>query len=149
MRVAAGSDHAGFHLKARLVEYLRQRDGIEVVDLGTHGPESVDYPDYAVAVARAVAGGEADWGLLVCGTGIGVCMAANKVAGVRAATVTDTFTAAATRQHNDANVLCLGERVIGEGVAQSIVDAWLGASFEGGRHQRRVNKITALDEPHT
>lgn len=140
MRIAIGSDHAGLNLKAVLRAHLEGR-GIEIEDVGTHGPESVDYPDFAKAVAHEVAGGDADLGVIVCGTGIGVAMAANKVPGIRAATVSDTFSARATRQHNDCNVLCLGERVVGPGLATDLVDAWLDASFEGGRHQRRVNKI--------
>ena len=144
MRVAVACDHAGFHLKSELVAHLAAR-GHEVVDLGVHSTESVDYPDFAVKVAGAVTAGEVDWGLLCCGTGVGMAIAANKVAGVRAAVVSDTFSARATRQHNDANVLCLGERVVGPGLAMDIVDAWIHASFEGGRHQRRVDKIDALD----
>lgn len=144
MRIATGSDHAGLTLKRALATRLRDL-GHEVDDLGTHTGDSCDYPDYAVAVGRAVASGAAEWGLLVCGTGVGMCIAANKVAGVRAAVVSDTFSAHATRQHNDANVLCLGERVVGTGLAIDIVDAWLGARFEGGRHAGRVAKITALE----
>jgi ribose 5-phosphate isomerase B len=144
MRIVVGSDHAGLRLKAELVSYLTDL-GAQLSDLGTHTPDSCDYPDFAEAVARAVVAGEADWGLLVCGTGVGMSMAANKVPGARAAVVSDTFSAAATRQHNDANILCLGERVVGGGLARSILDAWMSADFEGGRHQRRVNKINALD----
>ncbi|RME24887.1 MAG: ribose 5-phosphate isomerase B [Deltaproteobacteria bacterium] len=143
MRIAAGSDHAGLDLKLLLVEHLRKL-GHEVEDLGTHSAESCDYPDYAAAVARAVQAGDADQGLLVCGTGVGMAIAANKLPGVRAAVVSDTFSAHATRQHNDANVLCLGQRVVGPGLALDILDAWLAARFEGGRHQRRVDKIEAL-----
>lgn len=144
MRFAVGSDHAGLTLKVALVAHLRGL-GHEVEDLGTHTSASCDYPDFAVAVGEAVAGAKADLGLLVCGTGVGMCITANKVAGVRAAVVSDTFSAHASREHNDANVLCLGERVVGAGLARDILDAWVGASFEGGRHQGRVNKIRALD----
>ncbi len=144
MVVAVGADHAGVALKDALVVYLRAR-GVEVVDFGTHGPASVDYPDFAVQVARAVAGGRADSGLLVCGTGQGMAMAANKIAGVRAAVVAEPFSAAMTRAHNDANVLCIGARVVGGGVAEAILDAWLTTTFEGGRHARRVGGIVALD----
>ena len=119
--------------------------GHTVTDLGTHDNTSCDYPDFAAQVASAVSGGEADFGLLLCGTGVGMCMAANKVAGIRAAVVSDPFSARATRQHNDANVLCMGERVVGAGLAQEILAAWLDAEYEGGRHQRRIDKITALE----
>ncbi|MFT5679722.1 MAG: ribose 5-phosphate isomerase B [Myxococcota bacterium] len=145
MRIVVGSDHAGLTLKTELVGYLKSLDGVELSDLGTHTSDSCDYPDFAGAVARAVASGEADWGLLVCGTGVGMSMAANKVSGVRAAVISDTFSAAATRQHNDANILCLGERVVGGGLALAILKAWMATDFEGGRHQRRVNKISALE----
>lgn len=144
MRFAIGCDHAGLALKATLAEALRAR-GHQVEDMGTDGPASCDYADFAERVGRAVAAGRADQGLLVCGTGIGMAIAANKIPGVRAAVLSDTFSARSTRQHNDANVLCLGERVVGPGLALDILDAWLLASFEGGRHQRRVDKIRALE----
>lgn len=144
MRFAIGCDHAGLHLKRLLGERLLAL-GHQVQDLGTDDAASCDYPDFAQAVAFAVADGQADQGLLVCGTGVGMSIAANKVAGVRAAVVSDTFSARSTRQHNDANVLCLGERVVGAGLALDILDAWLGATYEGGRHQRRVDKISALE----
>ncbi len=148
MKWYAGSDHAGFALKQRLVECLRA-DGDTVVDLGTDSSASVDYPDFGEKVARAVAADVAanidSFGLAVCGTGIGISMAANKIAGIRAAVVTDEFTARATRSHNDANVICLGERVIGPGVAESAVRLFRDTAFEGGRHARRVGKISALD----
>ena len=144
MNIVIGSDHAGLGLKAELREHL---DGLghETRDLGTHTADSCDYPEFAEPVARAVAAGEADWGLLVCGTGIGMCISANKVPGVRAAVVSDTFSARMTRLHNNANVLCLGERVVGGGLAKEILDAWLSAEFEGGRHQRRVSKIHDIE----
>lgn len=142
MKIAVGSDHAGLSLKRFLAEHLRGR-GHEVDDLGTHDAASCDYPDFAHAVARAVAEGRAERGLLVCGTGQGMAMAANKVPGVRAAVVSDTFSARMATLHNDARVLCLGERVVGPGLAQACLDAWLDATFEGGRHGRRVDKIEA------
>lgn len=144
MRVAVGSDHAGLTLKTALVEHLRAQ-GHEVEDVGTHDSRSTDYPDYASAVAQRVADGRAERGLLVCGTGLGMAIAANKVHGVRAVTVSDTFSAHASREHNDANVLCLGERVVGGGLARDILDTWMRASFEGGRHSGRVAKIMALE----
>jgi ribose 5-phosphate isomerase B len=144
MKIAIGADHAGFRLKEDLKALLGRR-GHDVEDLGTGGDVSVDYPDFAVRVARAVAEGRAERGLLVCGTGIGMSMTANKVPGVRAAVCTDDFTARMARAHNDANVLCLGARVLGTGVAESALEAFLATAFEGGRHERRVEKIRALD----
>ena len=144
MRIVTGSDHAGFVLKQDLIEFLTEQ-GNDVVDKGTTVKERCDYPDYAASVAHAVASGEADWGLLVCGTGIGMAMSANKIHGIRAAVVSDAFSARATRLHNDANVLCLGERVVGAGLAREIVAAWLGAEYEGGRHQARIDKMMALE----
>ncbi len=143
MRIVTGSDHAGFVLKQDLIAFLREQ-GHEVVDKGTSVKERCDYPDYAAPVADAVAAGDADWGLLVCGTGIGMSMSANKRHGIRAAVVSDAFSARATRLHNDANVLCLGERVVGAGLAREIVSAWLDAEYEGGRHQARIDKMMAL-----
>jgi ribose 5-phosphate isomerase B len=141
----AGSDHAGFRLKEALVKALRGW-GDEVLDLGTRDAEdSVDYPDYGAAVGRAVAADAGALGVLVCGTGIGISIAANKVRGVRAAHLGDTFSATMSRRHNDANVACLGERVTGAGLAEEILRAFRDAAFEGGRHQRRVDKIGALD----
>ncbi len=145
MRVAVASDHAGFRLKSALVERLDEL-GVTVVDLGTDSTDSVDYPDYGAAVGRAVVSGDADRGIAVCGSGLGICMAANKVAGVRAATVHDVTSARMTRLHNDANVICLGERFIGEQVAIDAVETFLATDFEGGRHLTRVNKISALEE---
>ncbi|BCV23040.1 ribose 5-phosphate isomerase B [Moorella sp. Hama-1] len=147
MRVALGSDHGGFHLKMAIKEYLDQQ-GITNHDFGTFNAESVDYPDYAHKVAAAVAGGEYDRGILCCGTGIGVCIAANKVPGIRAALCHDTFSARAAREHNDANILTLGERVIGPGLALDIVATWLQAGFSGGRHARRVEKISAIEKQY-
>jgi ribose 5-phosphate isomerase B len=144
VRWYAGSDHAGVALKRHLVELLRAL-GDEVEDLGTHDEASVDYPDYGAAVARAVVAAPGALGLIVCGTGIGIAIAANKVPGARAAVVHDTFTAEATRAHNDANILSLGARVIGPGVAEAAVRAFRATPFEGGRHARRVEKMAALD----
>lgn len=140
MKLVIGSDHAGLELKAVVVAHLRSA-GHEVDDLGTHGPGSVDYPDYAKLVALAVRDGGADRGLLVCGTGQGMAIAANKVRGVRAACVSDTFSARMVAAHNDARVLCIGQRVVGAGLALDLVDAWLSTPFEGGRHAGRVAKM--------
>jgi len=144
MRIVTGSDHAGFALKQDLINFL-QEQGHEVVDQGTSVKERCDYPDYAARVGQAVVSDDADWGLLVCGTGIGMAMCANKINGIRAAVVSDAFSARATRLHNDANVLCLGERVVGAGLAREIVAAWLDAEYEGGRHQARIDKMMALE----
>jgi ribose 5-phosphate isomerase B len=138
-KLIVGSDHAGLELKRALVDSLAAA-GHEIVDLGTNDASSCDYPDFAHAVATRVAAGEG-LGLLVCGTGLGMSMAANKHAGVRAACVSDTFSARMTRMHNDANVLCLGARVVGAGLAIDIAQAFFGASFEGGRHAKRLEKI--------
>lgn len=140
MKLAAGADHGGVELKDELVKRL-EAIGHSVRDVGTHGSESVDYPDFGRRVADLVQAGEVDLGLLVCGTGQGMAMTANKRPGVRAAVVSDTFSARMTRAHNDCNVLCLGARVIGPGLAWDCVQAWLDASFEGGRHARRVGAI--------
>jgi ribose 5-phosphate isomerase B len=144
MRIAAASDHAGLALKRELVESLRVK-GHEVSDLGTQTEERVDYPDYAKLVATSIAQGISELGILVCGTGIGMAITANKVHGVRAASCHNEYEARMARAHNDANVLCLGQRVTGPGTAESIVDAFLATSFEGGRHRDRVDKIRALE----
>jgi ribose 5-phosphate isomerase B len=144
MRVSIGSDHAGFELKEKLEAHLRAM-GHEVSDVGTHNDDSVDYPDLAAAVGSAVANGEAERGVLVCGSGIGVAIAANKVDGVRAANVYDPEMAKMSRLHNDANVVTMGGRYLPEEVAREIVDTFLDTAFEGGRHQRRIDKITALE----
>jgi len=139
--VAIGSDHAGVQLKVEICRWL-QEAGYELRDLGTDGVDSVDYPDYAAAVARLVAAGQARWGVLVCGTGIGMCMGANRIAGVRAANCGDATSARLARSHNDANVMTLGARMIGPEVAKDCVFAFLGTSFDGGeRHSRRVAKL--------
>jgi len=143
-RLIAGSDHAGLALRAEAVR-IAKAAGYEVQDLGPFSGESVDYPDYARRVADAVAEGRARLGILVCGTGIGMAIAANKVKGVRAATCSSEFEARMARAHNDANVLCVGERVVGLGLASAIVRAFLETAFEGGRHQRRVDKIGQME----
>ena len=145
MRIALGADHAGVDLKDQVKHRLAQR-GIAYTDFGTMSHESVDYPDVAERVAREVASGAFDRGILVCGTGIGVSMAANKVAGIRAATVVEPQSARLSREHNDANVLALGARVTAPDVAGHIVDIFLDTPFSGGRHQRRIDKLTALDQ---
>ena len=141
MKVAIGADHGGFKLKAELTELLQEL-GMEYTDFGTYSSESIDYPDVAIPVAEAVANGEFDRGILICGTGIGIGIAANKVKGIRAALVHDTFSAKATRQHNNSNILTMGERVIGPGLARDIAQIWLDTEFEGGRHENRVCKIS-------
>jgi ribose 5-phosphate isomerase B len=149
MRIALGADHAGVQLKAEIRRLLDER-GIAYTDFGTDRTESVDYPDFADAVARAVATGEYDRGLLFCGSGIGMAIAANKVPGIRAAPVVDEVSARLSREHNDANVLALGERLTPPDVARRLVNTFLDTPFGGGRHQRRVDKIAALDQrlPH-
>lgn len=144
MRLAIGSDHAGYAAKEHLKRWLGEH-GHDVVDLGTHGGASVDYPDFAAQVGRSVVEGEAPLGLLVCGTGIGMSIAANKIAGIRAAHCTDSYQARMARQHNDANVLCFGARVTGLGVMEDALEAFLGHAFEGGRHAARVEKIQGLE----
>ncbi|MBI2709336.1 MAG: ribose 5-phosphate isomerase B [Actinobacteria bacterium] len=144
LRVAVGSDHAGFALKAHLIEVLTKL-GHEVLDVGTHGPEPVDYPGFCAGVGRAVTYGAADRGIVVGGSGQGEQLAANTVPGVRAALCNDLFTARFSRAHNDANVLSMGARVVGEGLAEEIVATWLATTFDGGRHQRRVDQLTALE----
>ena len=140
MRIVLGSDHAGVDYKDHFVGLLREA-GHEVSDAGTHGGASVDYPDFGAAVALAVRQGEADRGILFCGTGQGMAMTANKVPGIRAGVVADSFSARMIVQHNNASVCCVGARVVGLNVAEDIVDAFLDAEFEGGRHARRVGKI--------
>lgn len=145
MRVVIGSDHAGFELKEAVTAFLRER-GVEVEDVGTHGNASVDYPDFASTVARKVGSGEADFGVLVCGTGLGMAIVANKYRGVRAVPCTTEFAARAARAHNDANLLCLGERLVGVGLGLAIAQAFFDTAFEGGRHERRVQKIADVED---
>ena len=139
-RIIIGCDHGGLNLKNKVVEHLKEI-GYEVEDVGTYTPESVDYPIYAKKVAHAVADGKYEKGIIICGTGIGVSIVANKVKGIRASLCGDTFSAKATRQHNNSNILCMGERVIGAGLALDIVDTWLTTEYEGGRHQRRIDMM--------
>ena len=141
--IAAGCDHGGFSLKTVLIEQLIE-SGHEVLDLGTDSNERVDYPDFAEAVAKSVASGEADFGLLVCGSGIGVCMVANKISGIRAATIHDVTSAHLSREHNDANIICMGERLIGPEVAKEALDVFLASEFQEGRHINRVKKIDKI-----
>ena len=148
LRLAVGCDHAAVAMKNEIVRDLRAA-GMQVEDVGTLNLDSVDYPDLAALVAARVASGAADLGIALCGTGIGVAIAANKVHGIRAAVCHDVTTARLSRQHNDANVLCMGARIIGPSVAADIVKEWLAAGFEGGRHKRRVDKIEALEAAQT
>lgn len=140
LKVAIGSDHGGFRYKEAVINYLKENN-IEFIDLGTHSTKSCDYPQIAKSVAKRVVSGEFDRGILICGTGIGMSIAANKISGIRAALCGDTCSAKFSRAHNDANILCLGERVIGECLALEIVDIWLKSDFEGDRHKRRVDMI--------
>lgn len=142
--IALGSDHAGFELKHEIMKYLDEK-GVEYRDYGTYTAESCDYPLFGEAAARAVASGECARGILVCGTGIGISLAANKVKGIRCACCSDCFTAEMSRRHNDANMLSLGARVVGGGLALKIVETFLAAEFEGGRHARRVGLITDIE----
>lgn len=147
MRISIGSDHRGVHIKTRLIAHLTTA-GHEVVDLGTDSEDSVDYPDFASAVCRQVALGQADRGILICGTGIGMAIAANKFKGVRAANCYDQVMAELCRRHNNVNVLCLPGDLIGDGPVDELVNIWLATEFEAGRHQRRLDKIVRIeDEP--
>ena len=144
MKIAIGSDHRGFEAKRRLAAFLRSLQH-EVLDLGPEGSDSVDYPDFAFRVAQAVGGGEAPRGILICGTGIGMCIAANKVPNVRAAPCHDSITAEMSRRHNDANVLCVSADLLGDELIDRMVRIWLDTGFEQGRHARRVEKITKFE----
>lgn len=144
MKVAVGCDHGGFHLKQTVLETLSDL-GIDYDDLGTYDDKSVDYPEFGEKVASGVADGRYDRGILICGTGLGMCITANKVAGVRAVTAHDEFSAEMSRRHNNANVLTMGERVVGPGLARKVVEVWLQTEFEGGRHARRVDQLNQLD----
>lgn len=144
MKIALGADHAGFELKQKVREHL-EKNGYQVMDEGTVSTESVDYPDFAKKVGEDVAGKRAELGILVCGSGVGMSIAANKVPGIRAANVSSEYEAQYSREHNDANVLALGARILDEPKAMTIVDKWLKTPFAGGRHQRRVDKITAIE----
>lgn len=147
MKIALGSDHGGFKLKNEIISYLKE-NGYEIKDFGTYTTESCDYPEYAEKVAEVVSNKEFDFGILVCGTGIGISMSANKVPGIRAALCSDTFSAHATREHNNANILALGERVVGPGLAIDIVKTFLNSEFEGGRHQNRIDKISEIEKKY-
>lgn len=144
MKIALACDHGGLELKLKIKEHLIER-GFEVEDFGTHTKDSCDYPDYAAPAAKAVASGECDRGILVCTTGIGVSITANKVRGIRCALLSDTVSARMTRQHNNTNMMALGQGVVGEKLALEIVDIWLDTAFDGGRHQRRIDKMMALE----
>ena len=146
MKIMIGCDHAGWELKEIIVPHLQALDH-EVEDIGAYGTDSVDYPYYAARVGRAVVKGEADRGILVCGSGLGMCMVANRIAGVRAVPVTEPFAAKMSRRHNDSNVLCLGGRFLGRDLTIEIVNVWLNEAFEGGRHQRRVELIERVTQP--
>ncbi|EHZ7831016.1 ribose 5-phosphate isomerase B [Listeria monocytogenes] len=146
-KVAIASDHGGIELRKSIISYL-ESVGISYEELGPEAPESVDYPGLAITVSEKVVNQEVDRGILVCGTGIGMSIAANKVKGIRCALVGDTFSAHATREHNDTNVLALGARVIGPGLAEDIVKIWLETAYEGGRHANRVGQITAYEDSH-
>ncbi|MCR3758373.1 ribose 5-phosphate isomerase B [Clostridium felsineum] len=145
MKIAIGSDHAGFSLKKEVIKHLEGKN-IEVKDFGTFSEDSCDYPDYALKVAEEVAQNNFEFGILICGTGIGISISANKVPGIRAAVCSDTFCAHASREHNNANILAMGERVVGTGLALDIVDTFLNSKFEGDRHQRRIDKITGIEK---
>lgn len=145
--IVIGSDHGGLNLKSALNSYLTRR-GFEVTDAGTNSDTSVDYPDFGQKVAETVIAGQAELGILICGTGIGMSIAANKIPGIRAALVTDVFMARMAKEHNNANILVLGGRVLDEQKACDLVGAWLDASFEGGRHQSRLDKITTLEQKY-
>ena len=144
MKFYIATDHAGFHYKEQVIEYVRSK-GIEIIDLGPDTPDRVDYPDYGRKCAQAVKNDEGSFGIIICGTGIGISMAANKVEGIRAALCHDAYTASMARAHNDAQILAFGERVVGMGVVQSMIDAFIETPFEGGRHANRVEKINQID----
>lgn len=145
MKIAIAADHGGFELKDSMVEYIKSL-GNEVLDLGTNSADSVDYPDYAKKVCEEIQKGNSDLGILICGTGIGMSLAANKFEGIRAACVSDVYSAKMSRNHNNANLLCIGARVIGDEVAKLIIKTFLENEFEAGRHQRRVDKIMAFEK---
>ena len=145
MKITIGSDHGAVELKDEVKKVLAEFDGVEVKDVGTFGKESVDYPDIAEKVCADVVSGAADRGIVLCGTGLGISIAANKIHGIRCALCNDVYSAKKSREHNNANVLAMGGRVLGFGPAGEIVRAWMTTDFEGGRHERRVNKIMALE----
>ncbi|WP_026486376.1 ribose 5-phosphate isomerase B [Caldanaerobius polysaccharolyticus] len=145
--IALGADHGGYDLKEEIKDYL-VRKGYEVMDVGTFTKESVDYPDIAEKVAQAIIAGQCDRGILFCGTGIGVSIAANKIPGIRAANCSDPYSARMAKEHNNANVLCIGGRVVGKDLAVMIVEEWLSGEFQGDRHQRRIDKIAQLEKKY-
>ena len=147
MKLALGCDHGGYPLMQEVKKHLEEK-GIEYTDFGTYSEESCDYPDFAEKAADAVKSGACNFGILVCGTGIGISIAANKIHGIRAALCSDSYSAEMTRRHNNANMLAMGARVIGAGQALKIVDTFLSTDFEGGRHERRIQKITELENKH-
>ena len=144
MKIAIGNDHVAVELKNHITKYVEAK-GYEVVNFGTDSSESCDYPIYGEKVAKAIAGGECDLGILICGTGIGISLAANKVKGIRAAVCSEPYSARLTRQHNNANIIAFGARVVGQAMAEMIVEEFLNAEYEGGRHQRRVDMITDIE----
>lgn len=144
-KLVIGCDHAGYELKLKVIEHLKAQN-IEIKDVGTYSTASCDYPDFADALCNAITSGEYERGILICGTGIGMSMAANKHKGIRAACCSDTFSARLTREHNDANVLCFGARVVGEGLAYDLADLFVSTDYEGGKHARRVAMVDALDK---
>ncbi|MBE6071217.1 MAG: ribose 5-phosphate isomerase B [Clostridium butyricum] len=148
MKIAIGCDHGAFQLKNEIIKFLNDGN-YEVKDFGTYSEESCDYPDIALPVAEAVSKKEYDFGILVCGTGIGIGIAANKVPGIRAALCSDTFSAHATREHNNANILTMGQRVVGTGLALDIVKTFLSTEFEGERHQKRIDKISEIEKKYS
>ncbi len=149
MKIGLGSDHGGYNLKEEIKKHLEAK-GIECIDFGPNNDlESVDYPIYGETVANSVVNKEVDYGILCCGTGIGISLAANKVKGIRCAVVSDVFSAKMSKAHNDANMLSLGERVLGRGLALEIVDAWVNTEFEGGRHSKRVDMIKEIEKKHS
>ena len=145
MKIAMGNDHTGIELKNIIKEFVEGK-GYEVIDLGTNAPESCDYPVYGEKVGRAVADGEADLGIAICGTGVGISLACNKVKGIRACVCSEPYTAKLSRQHNNSNVLAFGSRVVGSELAKMITEAWLDAACEGGRHQRRVDMVMEIEK---
>lgn len=145
MKLGIASDHGGFDLKEILLDHLGSQ-GYELVDYGTNSTESVDYPDYGARLSQGLVEGQVDLGIAICGTGIGISIACNKIEGIRAAHCTDTFSARAAKNHNNANILCLGARITGVEIAKDIVDNFLKEDFDGGRHETRVNKITELEK---
>jgi ribose 5-phosphate isomerase B len=148
MKIALGSDHGGLDLKKQIILHLKSKN-IEIKDFGTYTEDSCDYPDYALEVAQEVVAEKFELGILICGTGIGIGIAANKVPGIRAALCHDTFSAHASREHNNANILTLGARVIGIGLALEIVDAFINGKFQGERHQKRIDKITEIEKKYS